>query len=150
MWTKRSLLNKINHSYFPIKDIWKVNHFYFPIKDIWKVDWFQKWDVTLSIMLQYIKLLSCWGLILCVFLSLASFGEASCHELYSCKNLNPINNQWAWKTTQSHRWDHNPSQYFDCCFVRPWEKNLAMSELLTHGNGLSLNLFQFPLFKVCF
>lgn len=66
-------------------------------------------------------------------------GEASCHELYSCKNLNPINNQWAWKTTQSHRWDHNPSQYFDGCFVRPWEKNLAMSELLTHGNGEIIN-----------
>lgn len=99
MWTKRSLLNKINHSYFPIKDIWKVNHFYFPIKDIWKVDWFQKWDVTLSIMLQYIKLLSCWGLILCVFLSLASFGEASCRESHRNRKQIQATTDWAWMET---------------------------------------------------
>lgn len=52
---------------------------------------------------------------------------------YNCKALNSSNNQWAWKKTQSLKWDWSPLQ-------QPLETLLfwrahccAVSRLLTHG-----------------
>ena len=88
---------------------------------------FEKWNLEwlisgvgchLNIMLQYVKLLSCWGLILCVFLSLASFEKASCHESHSNRKQIEATTDWTWKETLLQS-------------SLPVDENLALADTLT-------------------